>query len=161
MSRGDYLGALDDAALGRDLADRNSAQGTQPQWLGFVARSQIALKGFDAAEATLRDLQTMKVDIRWTQSDTDAIEGDLMLARGNAAAAEACWCRAIDVARGQGAASWELRAVIRLARLLAGRGESGEARTLLAAAYARIDGGRATPDVVAAAALLRELETTR
>jgi class 3 adenylate cyclase/tetratricopeptide (TPR) repeat protein len=161
MGRGDHLGALDDAALGRDLADRSGAQGTQPQWLGFAARSQIALKRFDAAEATLRDLQTMKVDIRWTQSDTDAIEGDLMLARGNAAAAEACWRRAIDVARGQGAASWELRAVIRLARLLAGRGESDKAKTPLAAAYARIDGGRATPDVVAAAALLRELETSR
>jgi hypothetical protein len=48
-------------------------------------------------------------------------------------------------------------AVIRLAR----RGESDEARTLLAAAYAGIDGGRATPDEVAAAALLRELETSR
>jgi predicted negative regulator of RcsB-dependent stress response len=94
---------------------------------------------------------------RWTESDCRRIEGDLMLARGDAAAAEACWRRAIDIARAQGAASWELRAATRLARLLVDRSSRDEAASLLAAALAPIDGGRDTPDVVAAAALLREL----
>ena len=82
---------------------------------------------------------------------------DLMLARGDLVAAEACWRRAIAVARAQGAASWELRAATRLAHLLADRGAPGDGATLLGAAFAQIQGGRATPDVVASTALLREL----
>jgi len=85
------------------------------------------------------------------------IEGDLMLARGDAAAAQACWRRAIDIARAQGAASWELRVTTRLAGLLFGRGSRDEAISLLAAALAPIDGGRDTADVVAAGSLLRKM----
>jgi hypothetical protein len=91
---------------------------------------------------------------RWTESDARRIEGDLMFARGDSVAAEACWRRAIAVARAQGAASWELRAATRLAHLLAVRGTPGDGATLLAAAFAQIQGGRDTPDVVAATALL-------
>ena len=80
-----------------------------------------------------------------------------MLACGDSVAAETCWRRAIAVARAQGAASWELRAATRLTHLLADRGAPGDGAILLGAAFAQIQGGRATPDVVAGTALLREL----
>lgn len=109
----------------------------------------------------MRDIEAyLEVGARWTESDGRRIEGDLMLARGDAVAAEACWRRAIDIARAQGAPSWELRSATRLARLLADRGSRGEAAALLATAFAQIDGGRDTPDVIAGATLLRELEGT-
>jgi class 3 adenylate cyclase/tetratricopeptide (TPR) repeat protein len=157
----DYQGALEDAAIGRHWFDRSGARLIQQQWLGFAAQSEIALGHFDAAAAILHDIDSMieEGERWWTKSDNRRIAGDLMLARGDTAGAEACWRAAIADARTQAAASWELRASIRLARLVAARGARAEARTLLAAACARIDGGRGTPDLVAAAALLRELET--
>jgi hypothetical protein len=80
-----------------------------------------------------------------------------MLARGDAVAAEACWRRAIAVAQAQDAASWEPPATARLARLLVDRGATNDAATLLGEAFNKIDGGRDTPDLVVASAVLREL----
>ena len=48
---------------------------------------------------------------------------------------EACFRRAIEVARGQGAKSWKLRATTSLARLLREQGRRDEAREMLAAIY--------------------------
>ena len=84
-----------------------------------------------------------------------------MLARGDAAAAEACWRRTIAIAGAQGAASLELRAATRLACLLANRGARHDAAMLLASAVAKIDGGRDTPDLIAAATVLDELAVSR
>ena len=64
---------------------------------------------------------------------------------------------ALEFARDQEALSLELRAVSSLARLLAGRGEKAEARSLLASVYERFDEGRDTADLVAAKDLLTEL----
>jgi hypothetical protein len=160
-AHGDYQGALEDAAIGRRWFDRSGARLIQQQWLGFAAQSEIALGHFDAAAAILHDIDSMieEGERLWTKPDNRRIAGDLMFARGDTSAAEACWRAAIADARTQAAASWELRASIRLARLVAARGARAEARTLLAAASAKIKGGAGTPDVVAAAALLRELET--
>ena len=158
-AQGDPCGALDDAALGRDVLDRSGALNGQPLYLGLAAKAQIALGRFDDAAASLRDIDVMiEAGQRWTESNVRCIEGDLMLARGDVAAAEACWRRAIAIARAQGAASWELRAATRLARFLADRGAPSDAATLLAPVLVQIDGGRATPTPIAAAALLRELE---
>jgi class 3 adenylate cyclase/tetratricopeptide (TPR) repeat protein len=160
-AQGDPRGALDDAAVGRDLLDRSGARTGQPLYLGFAAQAQIALGRFDDAAASLRDIDVMIEDgQRWAESNVRCIEGDLMLARGDVAAAETCWRRAIAIARAQGAASWELRAATRLARCLADRGAPSDAATLLAPVLVKIDGGRATPDVIVATALLRKLGTS-
>ena len=49
--------------------------------------------------------------------------------------AEACFRRAIDIARKQSAKSWELRATTSLARLLDNQGRRGEARAMLSTIY--------------------------
>jgi predicted ATPase len=72
------------------------------------------------------------------------------------AEAEACFRRALDVARRQGAKSLELRAALSLARLLRGRGEPAEGRRLLAKTFGWFTEGWDTPDLQAARAFLEE-----
>jgi predicted ATPase len=71
--------------------------------------------------------------------------------------AEACFRRALDVARRQGAKSLELRAALSLARLLRGRGQPAEGRRLLAEAFAWFTEGWDTPDLQDARSFLEEL----
>jgi predicted ATPase len=62
--------------------------------------------------------------------------------------------RAIEVARRQGAKSWELRAATSLSRLRLDQGRRNEAVEALAEVYVWFTEGFETPDVKAAAALL-------
>jgi predicted ATPase len=75
----------------------------------------------------------------------------------NAAAAENQFRRSLDLARHQGALSWELRTATSLARLWQDQGRVGEAHDLLASVYGRFIEGFVTADLVAARALLNEL----
>ena len=59
----------------------------------------------------------------------------------------------LEIARGQGAKSYELRATLSLARWLMGRGD-GEALPRLQAVYSEFSEGFATPDLREARALL-------
>src|SRR6516165_5869398 len=61
------------------------------------------------------------------------LQGELLLAQSTrqTAEAEACFQRALDVARAQQARSWELRAALSLARLWQQQGKRTEARALL------------------------------
>ena len=73
------------------------------------------------------------------------------------AEAEACFRRALDVARRQGAKSLELRAALSLARLMRDRGEPAEGRRLLTATFGGFTEGWDTPDLLDARAFLEEL----
>ncbi|MEW6271400.1 MAG: hypothetical protein AB1689_19130, partial [Thermodesulfobacteriota bacterium] len=74
--------------------------------------------------------------------------------------AEACYRRAIDVARAQGARWWELRATTSLASVLARR-RAREALELLEPLCASFDEGADTADVRRARALVEELRRAR
>jgi predicted ATPase len=65
--------------------------------------------------------------------------------------------QALEVACGQGAKAWELRAATSLARLWHGQGKRMEARQLLAGIYGWFTEGFATADLQEAQALLAEL----
>jgi predicted ATPase/DNA-binding winged helix-turn-helix (wHTH) protein len=71
--------------------------------------------------------------------------------------AEHDFLRSLDLARRQGALSWELRAATSLARLYLSGSRRNAARDLLAPAYARFTEGFETADLVAARCLLDEL----
>jgi predicted ATPase len=71
--------------------------------------------------------------------------------------AEACFRRAIAVAQGQQAKSWELRATTNLARLLRAQGRAAEGRAALAAIYGWFTEGFDTPDLIEARSLLHDL----
>ncbi len=73
------------------------------------------------------------------------------------ARAEACYRRAIEVARRQEAMSWELRAATSLARLWRDQGKRQEAHNLLAPVYDWFTEGFDTPDLKEAKAVLDEV----
>jgi len=73
--------------------------------------------------------------------------------------AEACFHKAIEVARRQQAKSLELRAAMSLARLWQQRGKKAEARQLLAEVYNWFTEGFDTKDLQEAKALVEELGT--
>jgi len=87
------------------------------------------------------------------------LKGELLLARDPAAGpdAETAFRQAIDVARGQSAKSWELRAALSLSRLWQRQGNRDEARRLLQEIYGWFTEGFDTADLRQARALLDEL----
>jgi predicted ATPase len=66
-----------------------------------------------------------EMDERWWEAELHRLKGQFLLSftADNAAAAEACYQRAINVAQGQGAKSLELRAATSLTRLWHRQGE--------------------------------------
>jgi len=87
------------------------------------------------------------------------VRGELLLRQNhsNAAEAQSCFQRAIEVARDQNAKSWELRATMSLARLFAMQEKRVEARTMLAEIYGWFTEGFDTADLKDAKSLLDEL----
>jgi len=84
-------------------------------------------------------------------------KGRLLLRQGHAEAAEELYRKALDIAKGQEAKLWELRAAVSLARLHRGQGHRTEARDLLAPVYGWFSEGFETRDLKEAKALLDEL----
>ena len=76
------------------------------------------------------------------------------------AEAEACFQRAIVLAREQGARSWELRATMSFSGLWHRQGKSAEARRALAESYRTFSEGLDTPDLRRAKELLRDLSAS-
>jgi ATP/maltotriose-dependent transcriptional regulator MalT len=87
------------------------------------------------------------------------LKGDFLLTRdpSNAAEAEDCFRRSLELAHRQGALSWELRTATALARLRASQGHREEAREELAAVFGRFAEGKETVDLRTAANLLDTL----
>jgi predicted ATPase len=77
------------------------------------------------------------------------------------AEAEACFLKAIDIARRQQARSWELCATVSLARLWQRQGKDHAARTMLSDLYAWFTEGWETADLQEAQALLDALSHHR
>ncbi len=71
--------------------------------------------------------------------------------------AEACFLKAIDIARKQQAKFWELRATMSLSRLWHRQGKTQEARGQLALLYAWFTEGLDSLDLQEAKTLLEEL----
>jgi predicted ATPase len=85
------------------------------------------------------------------------LKGELLLAQGDEAGAEARFRRAIEVAREQSAKSWELRATTSLCRLWQKQGKRRKARRELAGVYNWFTEGFDTADLKEAKALLDDL----
>ena len=98
-----------------------------------------------------------ETEARHFQAETLRLTGDVLLATGDAAAAEASYHEARAVAQQQSAKLWELRAATSLARLWGEQGKRTEARDLLAPVYGWFTEGFGTPVLQEAKALLNEL----
>jgi predicted ATPase len=96
---------------------------------------------------------------RHTEAELHRLHGELLLRQAipEAQTAEACFQRALDVARRQQAKWWELRAAMSLARLWQHQGKRAEARELLAEIYGWFTEGFETTDLQEAKAFLETL----
>ena len=97
---------------------------------------------------------------RYYEAEAHRLKGELLLRQGGAgalAAAEASFQKSLEVARGQQAKTWELRAATSLARLLSSQGRSAEGLKVLNNVYDWFTEGFGTPDLKDARRLLDEL----
>jgi predicted ATPase/DNA-binding winged helix-turn-helix (wHTH) protein len=121
---------------------------------GLAGAGQIAEGLVVVDKALARAEQT---EAGWYLAELLRTKGELLLLGGAAtpvATAESCFQQALDVARRQGALSWELRSATSLARLWRGQQRVNQARKLLGPVYRRFTEGFETADLVAAKALL-------
>jgi predicted ATPase len=132
-----------------------------PYHLALLAEAEA--KDGRATEALSRLAEALaratKTGERWFDAELHRLKGGVLssLRGGDRAEAEACFRRALEVARGQDARMWELRAAAELARVLAAKGEQAQARDLLAPIYGWFTEGFDTLDLREAEALLQEL----
>ena len=121
---------------------------------GQAGASERALEALDEALNVIERTG----ERRWeTEVNRLKAEQLLMHAPDETDTAQRSLERALEVARGQGAKSLELRAATTLARLLGGQGKRAEARDLLMPVYGWFTEGFDTPDLKDAKALLDEL----
>jgi predicted ATPase len=97
-----------------------------------------------------------RTDERYCESELHRLRAEFLLAEGDTMGAETALQNAIEVARGQSARSWELRATTALSRLWLEQGKAAEARQALKAIYEWFSEGFETPDLLDARALLDE-----
>jgi class 3 adenylate cyclase/tetratricopeptide (TPR) repeat protein len=130
-----------------------------PWYLSHLASAYAALNLFDDAWSCIGEAMTA-VDTtkeRSCEPEVYRTAGEIALMSPEPAKAEAYFERALAVARGQQAKSWELRAAMSMARLLRDEGERRRAHDLLAPLYGWFTEGLDTLDLKNANALLGEL----
>ncbi len=96
----------------------------------------------------------------WCAAEILRAQGVTLLKQGGRGAAthgEALLLQSLDIARRQGARTWELRTSISLAEFWRGRGNIATARDLLGTAYESFTEGFMTSDLARAAALLKAM----
>jgi predicted ATPase len=120
--------------------------------LGNAGRPTEGLKQLNEA---VRQIEV--TEERWSEADMHRVRGELLIAVGDAVAAEKSFYRAIGVAQRQSAKLFELRAATSLARLWRDQGKRAEARDLLAPIYGWFTEGFDTPVLQDAKALLDQL----
>jgi class 3 adenylate cyclase len=109
------------------------------------------------------ELYRLKGELTLQQSITQRLESSVPSTQRSApstpaeAEAEACFLKAIEIARRQQAKSLELRAVMSLSRLWQHQGKKDEAHRMLAEIYGWFTEGFDTKDLQEAKALLQEL----
>jgi predicted ATPase/DNA-binding winged helix-turn-helix (wHTH) protein len=112
------------------------------------------------SEANLPSPGDKPDDVLWNTPELLRVDAELLLwhdAPGAVRAAEAKLLRALEIARGQSASSWELRCATSLARLWRRHGRATEARDLLAATYGKFTEGFDTNDLIQARNLMADL----
>jgi len=156
-------GRLDDGiAAVRDGMKRwksaGSARGDPwfASWLCDAYRRAGRLEeGMAAADQTLEWIQ--RFEERQAEAELYRVKGELLLTGRRHHQAERCFREAIEIARGQSAKSWELRATTSLARLLRDTRRRDEARTMLSEIYNWFTEGFDTADLKDAKMLIDEL----
>ena len=153
--------AIAEMRKGLDASRATGAALLWPYWLVLLAsvhgRLGQAQEGLVTTAEALTEVA--RTGERFWEAELQRLKGQLLLQAdpANASEAEACFHRALEIARTQKARSWELRAATSLARLWQGQGKPDDARELLAPVYDWFTEGFETADLKDAKALLEEL----
>ncbi len=113
---------------------------------------ELSLSYLDAAQE-----ETDTNEDRWSEAEIWRVRGDALLKSAREDEAEASYRRAIDIAQGQEAKTFELRAATSLAQYWHQQNRNSEAHDLLVPVYAWFTEGFDTADLKEAKALLDEL----
>ncbi len=136
-----------------------TTRATGYQWRIHYADALGLLGRADEALALLNEIENGLAEVGWAMAAAELhrLRGEFLLTRdapGDAAAAEASFHDAIDVARRQHARLFELRAANALARMLDAAGRRDEARVMLAEIYGQFTEGFDFRDLRESRALL-------
>ena len=161
--RGNFADGL---PLLRTALEELSEEGPRPGFTPFLAVFARALgRSGRLTEAMAAIGQALalaeQTEECWNLAELLRTKGELLVLQepsAGSAAAEDHFRRALDLARRQGAVSWELRTATSLARLLRDQDRIVEARDLLASVFGRFTEGFGTADLVTAKALIEGSE---
>ena len=157
---GDDLEAVRTITCGVEAMRSTETTMWAPLFLSHLARANARIGHFDEAWTRFAEATTAQdtTNERWHEAETNRIGGEIaLLSPAGEAKAEAFFARALEVARGQNAKSWELRAATNIARLRRAQGQAREAHDLLAPVYGWFTEGFNTVDLKQAKQLLDEL----
>jgi class 3 adenylate cyclase/predicted ATPase len=158
LERGDAHGAL--AEIRRSIAIM--ADTGAHVWVHFtrclLAEALLASGALDEAAEGIEEeqLRLAATSGRWYEAEVHRLKGNLQRARGDFAAAEACYGAAIAAAERQGALLWQLRAENDLASLLKTQGRVDESRARLAPLYASLGNEAGSRDLATTREFLGE-----
>jgi predicted ATPase/DNA-binding winged helix-turn-helix (wHTH) protein len=161
IRRGEFGAGSARLRIALDTCERTGWTICYPEFLGALAEGLAGLGQFTEALATI-DRALERVEHggeRWFMAELLRTKGELLLHDlADQAPAERCFFTALEVAREQGALSWELRTSTSLARLQHDRGRTAEAHSLLQSVYDRFSEGFETADLKTAKAYLDSLQ---
>jgi predicted ATPase len=158
----------------REGLERLQSTGTEfirPHFLGLLAETLGKAHRHDEALRLLDEAISLtdRNGERYYQAELYRLKGELLLMQSNlrgvssdydpttVAEAERCFNESIKIARQQQAKSWELRAVMSMARLYQHEGKQDQARSCLTRVHAGFTEGFDTVDLREARALLDQL----
>jgi predicted ATPase len=132
-----------------------------PAYLSYLARAHAELGQIDEASRCIGEAISAVQATResWYEAEIHRVAGEIALRRAapDPMKAEACFERALTVARAQRAKSWELRAAMSLARLNRDQGKPDAGRNVLTPVYGWFTEGFETLDLKEARRLLKAL----
>ncbi len=131
-----------------------------PWILGLLVEAYAEAGQFEAGLSVLDEFAAVRdnTESRWYLPELYRLNGELLLRQSDTkiTQAESCFDKALLIARGQQAKSWELRTAMSLARLLQFQNKRQDAYHLLASVYSWFGEGFDTADLQEAKQLLRE-----
>jgi class 3 adenylate cyclase/predicted ATPase len=134
---------------------------SRPAYHGLLAEALVLVGDIQQGLAVVAEASKVAEasGVRGADAELHRLRGDLLrrLPNPDMTEIEACFRKAIAIAREQGTRGFELRSATSLAALLGDQGRRAEARDALAPIYGWFTEGFDTPDLTDAAALLAEL----
>jgi len=135
-------------AVGCSLLRDPQCSPTHQEILATVHHSLATKEAFARADAGLAE---------WCAPELLRVRAEALLRNHDAPAAEGLLGRSLEIARNQGALSWELRTATSLARLRHSQCRTQEARALLTSVRGKFTEGFETADLISVSTLLDEM----